>query len=149
MNRRLLSAIMFSPRGGSAHVTRALLRRLATLGWSSSLVSGSRSDAGGDADARLFYDGIDLRTVDFAPALCTPDPLRPPAELGIPPMHPSFEEREDAPDAVFASLDDLDLQLKVRAWCDQLEEDGDAADDVLYLNLLNQLHEDAAQSDSD
>jgi len=145
MERRLLTAVMFSPRGGSAHVTRALLRQLGEFGWSTRLVSGSRSDVGGDADARLFYDGIDLRAVDFVPALSTPDPLRPPAELRIPPMHPSFEQREDAPDAVFASLDDLDFQRQVRAWCDQLDEAGAASADVLYLHHLTPLNEAAAR----
>jgi glycosyltransferase involved in cell wall biosynthesis len=145
MEGRLLSAIMFSPRGGSAHVTRALLRQLAELGWSTRLVAGSRSDLGGDADARLFYDGIDLQTVDFAPALATADPLRPAAELGIAPMHPSFEQREGAPDAVFASLDDLDFQRQLRAWCDQLDlAEADAAD-VLYLHHLTPLNEAASR----
>src|SRR5690349_14570845 len=145
MEGRLLSAIMFSPRGGSAHVTRALLRQLAELGWSTRLVAGSRSDLGGDADARLFYDGIDLQTVDFAPALATADPLRPAAELGIAPMHPSFEQREGAPDAVFASLDDLDFQRQLRAWCDQLDlVEADAAD-VLYLHHLTPLNEAASR----
>jgi glycosyltransferase involved in cell wall biosynthesis len=146
MERRLLSAIMFSPRGGSAHVTRALLRQLTDLGWSARLVSGSRSDLGGDADARLFYDGLDLQSVDFAPALATPDPLRPPKELGLVPMHPSFEQRENAPDAVFASLDDLDLQRQVRAWNDQLDEAGAASADVLYLHHLTPLNEAAARA---
>jgi glycosyltransferase involved in cell wall biosynthesis len=134
---------MFSPRGGSAHVTRALLRRLAGLGWSTRLLSGSRSDLGGDADARLFYDGIDLLPVDFAPALSTPDPLRPPS--GLTPIHPSFEQREDAPDAVFASLDDLDFQRQVRVWCDHLVEAGAASANVLYLHHLTPLNEAAAR----
>jgi glycosyltransferase involved in cell wall biosynthesis len=145
MDGRLLSAIMFSPRGGSAHVTRALLRQLAELGWTTRLVSGSRSDLGGDADARLFYDGIDLEPMDFAPALATADPLRPPAELGVPPMHPSFEQREDAPDAVFASLDDLDFQRQLRAWSDQLDQAEADAADVLYLHHLTPLNEAAAR----
>jgi glycosyltransferase involved in cell wall biosynthesis len=143
MDRRLLSAIMFSPRGGSAHVTRALLRELAELGWSTRLVSGSRSDLGGDADARLFYDGIELWPVDFAPALSTTDPMRPPTDLA--PMHPSFEQRDEAPDVVFASLDDLDLQRQVRAWCDQLDEAGAAAAHVLHLHHLTPLNEAAAR----
>jgi glycosyltransferase involved in cell wall biosynthesis len=145
MEGRLLSAIMFSPRGGSAHVTRALLRQLAELGWSTRLVTGSRSDLGGEADARLFYDGIDLRPVDFAPALATADPLRPPAELGIPPMHPSFEQREGAPDAVFASLDDLDFQRQVRAWCDQLDQAEADEADLLYLHHLTPLNDAASR----
>jgi glycosyltransferase involved in cell wall biosynthesis len=144
MGRRLLSAVMFSPRGGSAHVTRALLRRLIELGWSTRLVAGSRSDLGGEADARLFYDGIDTQAVDFAPALATDDPLDPPSELGVVPMHPSFEERQDAPDPVFASLDEPEFQRQVQAWSDELEEAGAAAADVLYIHHLTPLNEAAA-----
>jgi glycosyltransferase involved in cell wall biosynthesis len=144
MGRRLLSAVMFSPRGGSAHVTRALLRRLIDLGWSTSLVAGSRSDLGGEADARLFYDGIDTRAVDFAPVLATDDPLHPPSELGAVPMHPSFEERQDAPDPVFASLDEAEFQGQVQAWSDELEEAGAAAADVLYIHHLTPMNEAAA-----
>jgi glycosyltransferase involved in cell wall biosynthesis len=144
MKRRLLSAVMFSPRGGSAHVTRALLRNLIELGWSVTLLAGSRSDLGGDPNAQPFYDGIDTHPVDFAPALATAHPLRPPDELGVVPMHPSFERREAAPDAVFASLDDLDFQRQVQAWSDQLEQAGAAAADVLYLHHLTPLNEAAA-----
>src|SRR4029450_4550952 len=131
MEKRLLSAVMFSPRGGAAHVTRALLRNLIELGWSVTLVAGSRSDLGGDPNAQLFYDGIDTHPVDFAPALATADPLRPPDELGVVPIHPSFEQRQAAPDAVFGSLHDLDIQRPPRAWSDQLEQAGAAAADVL------------------
>ena len=141
MERRLLSAIMFSPRGGSAHVNRALLRQLIELRWSVRLVAGSRSDLGGEADAQLFYDGIDTQAVDFAPALATPAPLDPPGELNAAPMHPSFEEREDAPDPVFASLDDREFQRQVRAWSDALDEAGAAGADVLYLHHLTPLNE--------
>jgi glycosyltransferase involved in cell wall biosynthesis len=144
MDKRLLSAVMFSPRGGSAHVTRALLRNLVELGWSATLVAGSRSDLGGDPDARLFYDGLDVRAVDFAHALATPDPMRPPSDLDLVPMHPSFEQRADAPDVVFASLDDLDFQRQVRAWSDQLERAGAAAADALYLHHLTPLNEAAS-----
>jgi glycosyltransferase involved in cell wall biosynthesis len=144
MDRRLLSAVMFSPRGGSAHVTRALLRNLTDLGWSAALVAGSRNDLGGDPDARLFYDGIDVHSVDFAPALASADPMRPPSDEVVP-MHPSFEQREDAPDPVFASLDDLDFQRQVRAWSDQLELAGAAAADVLYLHHLTPLNEAASR----
>jgi glycosyltransferase involved in cell wall biosynthesis len=143
MEKRLVSAVMFSPRGGSAHVTRALLGRLMELGWSVRLVSGSRSDLGGEADARLFYDGIDVRAVDFAPALATPEPLRPAEHLA--PIHPSFEDRPEAPDAVFASLDDLDFQRQVRTWSDRLEDAGAPAATVLYLHHLTPLNEAAGR----
>jgi len=145
MEKRLISAVMFSPRGGSAHVTRALLRELGDLGWLASLVSGSRGDVGGEADARLFYDGIDVRAVDFAPALAAADPMRPPGDLDLVPMHPSFEQREDAPDVVFAALDDLEFHRQVRAWSEQLDAAGAASADVLYLHHLTPLNEAAAR----
>src|ERR671923_1437159 len=97
--RRLLTGVMFSPRGGSAHVTRALLSQLGSRGWTVRLIAGSRSDLGGDADSRLFYDGLDLFPVDFSRALSEPDPVNP-ADREIFPMHPSFEQRPDAPDRV-------------------------------------------------
>jgi glycosyltransferase involved in cell wall biosynthesis len=141
--RRVLSGILFSPRGGSAHVTRALLRELANRDWSVRLIAGSRSDLGGDADARLFYDGLDLLPVDFSRALGEPDPVDP-ADRGIFPMHPSFEQRPDAPDRVFASLDDLSYQRQVRAWSTELDRAGAADADVLYLHHLTPLNEAAA-----
>ncbi len=59
----------FYPRGGSAHVARALARELETHGIEVTLVSGSRTDLGPAADADDFYAGLDVRAVDFTPAL--------------------------------------------------------------------------------
>src|SRR3954466_6824507 len=86
MPRRVLSASMFFPRGGSAHVLRSLAMRLPDEGWDVTVLSGSRRDAGGYGDARRFYRGLDLREVDFSAALEAPDPLDPPGTA--PPMHP-------------------------------------------------------------
>jgi len=104
------------------------------------LVSGSRSDLGGDADARLFYDGLDLYPVDFAPAFAEPDPLNP-ADRETFPIHPSFEHRPGAPDRVFASLGDLEFQRQVRTWSAELDGAGAAEADVLYLHHLTPLNE--------
>ena len=61
---RVLSALMFFPRGGSAHVARALARELPHHGWDVTLLTGSLPGVG---DAHRFYAGIpDLHTVDFA-----------------------------------------------------------------------------------
>jgi hypothetical protein len=135
---------MFSPRGGSAHVTRALVGQLQRRGWSAKLVSGSRSDQAGEGDARLFYRGLDVQPVDFSPALADPDPIRPDDETTVP-MHPSFEERPGAPDKVFATLDDLDFERQVRAWSAELEWAGGAQADALYLHHLTPLNEAAAR----
>ena len=139
---RALSAIMFSPRGGSAHGARTLARYLPAHGWTTTLVSGSRTDLGLDGDARHFYAGLDVRPVDFTPALAQPDPSHPADDTA--PMHPSYEDRPDAPDRVFASLDDLDFERQVRAWSAALSAAGAEDADVLHLHHLTPINE-AAQ----
>jgi hypothetical protein len=83
---RVVSALMFFPRGGSAHVARALARQLPATGWDVTVVSGSRRGA----DARAFYAGLDTVAVDF--------------DAGDAPMQPSYEDRPGAPDRVFAKV---------------------------------------------
>ena len=97
---RVLSGLMFFPRGGSAHVARALAAELPAHGWDVTLVSGSRS--GGHGDARSFYAGLDVHAVDF--------------DAGDAPLHPSYEDRPGAPDPVFAAVDDADCERHVAAW---------------------------------
>jgi glycosyltransferase involved in cell wall biosynthesis len=137
---RVVSAIMFSPRGGSAHAARTLARRLPALGWTVRLVSGSRDDLGADGDARRFYAGLDLQVVDFSQALREPDPANP-GEGNVVPIHPSYEDRPGAPDRIFAALDDLALERHVRAWGTALR-DADALDaDVLHVHHLTPINE--------
>src|SRR4051794_9052182 len=130
---------MFFPRGGSAHVIRSLATRLPAEGWDVTIVSGSRRDCGGHGDARRFYRDLDVREVDFTQALAAPDPMDPPG--GAPPMHPSFEDRRDAADRVFASLDDRALRRQVDAWARALADAGAAEADVLHLHHLTPLNE--------
>jgi glycosyltransferase involved in cell wall biosynthesis len=127
---RILSALMFFPRGGSAHVTRALARELPAHGCEVTIVSGSRSNRS-VGDAELFYEGLDVRAVDFA--------------RGDAPMHPSYEDRPDAPDRVFAALDDEAYEAHVAAWARVLEDAGAAEADVLHLHHLTPIHEAAAR----
>ncbi|HET9720442.1 MAG TPA: glycosyltransferase family 4 protein [Solirubrobacteraceae bacterium] len=141
---RVLSAIMFSPRGGSSHVARALVSGLRTRGLSVRLISGSRSDSDPAADAREFYDG-EVEAVDFAPALASPAPLEYEGPAGTAPMHPSFEDRPGAPDPVFAALDDRAYERQVDAWARELERAGAAQADVLYLHHLTPINEAAAR----
>ena len=106
---RVLMGLMFFPRGGSAHVARNLAHALPGAGWDASIVSGSLSRPGRPGDARAFYAGLDVHPLDFTAALDAPDPL-----LADPPFHPSFEDREGAPDRVFASLGDDDRRAPRR-----------------------------------
>ncbi len=143
MPLRVVSAILFSPRGGSAHVARALARGLRDLGWAVTLLAGSRSGSDSDGDARAFYG--DVEAVDFRPALASPAPLRFEGPPGTAPLHPSFEDRPGAPDRVFARLDDLDYERQVRAWCRELERAGAPQSDVLHLHHLTPLNEAAGR----
>ncbi len=143
MPLHVVSAIMFSPRGGSSHVARALATGLRRHDLSVTLVSGSRSDCDPVADAREFYG--DVEAVDFAPALAGPDPLAFEGPPGTAPMHPSFEDRPGAPDAVFARLDDAAFERQVSAWARELERAGAAEADVLYLHHLTPINEAAAR----
>lgn len=125
---RALTALMFFPRGGSAHVARALARELPAHGCDVTVVSGSLA---GRADAERFYEGCDVHAVRF--------------DRGDAPMHPSYEDRPDAPDPVFASLDDDAYETHVAAWCSALTEAGAADADVLHLHHLTPINEAAAR----
>ena len=120
----MLSALMFFPRGGSAHVARALARELPAHGCEVTVVSGSLPGLG---DADHFYEGCDVHAVRF--------------DRGDAPMHPSYEDRADAPDRVFAALDDDAYEEHVAAWARALEEAGAADADVLHLHHLTPIHE--------
>jgi glycosyltransferase involved in cell wall biosynthesis len=137
------SAILFSPRGGSAHVARALARGLRSQGRTVTMVAGSRGDLGIHGDARCFYDHV--QAVDFTPALASGSPLRYEGPPGTAPMHPSFEDRLGARDRVFARLDDLDYERQVRAWSRELERGGAHRAEVLHLHHLTPLNEAAAR----
>jgi glycosyltransferase involved in cell wall biosynthesis len=137
---RVVSGTVFFPRGGSAYVTRALASGLCDLGIDLTLVAGSRTDLGGMSDARRFYAGLDVRAVDFAPALASRDPMRFPGA----PLHGSFEDRPGAPDRVFAELDDVAYKRHVDAWAATLRDAGAGAADVLHLHHLTPLNAAAA-----
>jgi glycosyltransferase involved in cell wall biosynthesis len=143
---KLLMGIYFYPRGGSAHSARALARQLEVQGLDVTLLSGSRTDLGPLADARAFYSGLDVWPVDFTPALASAHPLDFVGPACTAPIHGSFEDRPEAPDAVFTSLDDEQLELQVDAWAQRLEEAAAGGVDKLYLHHLTPLNEAAARA---
>ena len=142
---RMLIGIYFYPRGGSAHATRALARELGRSGVEVTLLAGSRSDLGEAALASHFYEDLDLRAVDFTPALRSADPLRYAGGPGTAPMHGSYEDRPSAADPVLAKLDDEELELQVGAWADALVQATADGVDLLYLHHLTPLNEAAAR----
>jgi glycosyltransferase involved in cell wall biosynthesis len=143
--KKLVMGVYFYPRGGSAHVARALAREFERGDFEVTIVSGSRSDLGEHAVAESFYSGLDLRAVDFTPALESGDPLRFDGGPGTAPMHGSYEDRPDALDPVLARFDDDAYELQVEAWMRELERAGAADADLLYLHHLTPLNEAAAR----
>ena len=81
--------LMFFPRGGSSHVAQNLAAALPGAGWEPTILSGSLSLPGRPGDARAFYRGLDVHTVDFTRR------ARGPATRmrADPPFHPSYEDR--------------------------------------------------------
>jgi glycosyltransferase involved in cell wall biosynthesis len=144
MGLRVVSAVLFSPRGGSAHVARALARGLRAQGNSVTLLAGSRRDLGAHGDANAFYG--DVHAVNFDLALASGAPLSFEGPPGTAPLHPSFEDRPGAPDKVFASLDDLDYERQVRAWVRELGCAGVDGADALHLHHLTPINEAAART---
>ncbi|HWO83988.1 MAG TPA: glycosyltransferase family 4 protein [Solirubrobacterales bacterium] len=142
---RLLMGIYFYPRGGSAHSARAIARELGDNGFEVTLLSGSRSDLGEDSRADRFYGGLDLRAIDFTPAVRSPDPLRYHGPAGTAPIHGSYEDRPGAPDRVLASLDEEAYELQVEAWAEAMSAAAGDGVDALYLHHLTPLNEAAAR----
>jgi len=120
-------------------VLRALARELPAHGWDVTVVSGSRHDRDGHGDAHRFYDGLDVVAVDYTDALLCADPMSPPE--GVAPMHPSFEDRPNAADRVFAGLDADAFERQVGAWSTALEQADAANADVLHLSHLTPINE--------
>ena len=133
-------ALAFFPRGGSAHAARNLGGALGGAGWDVTVISGSLTRPGEPGDAREFYAGLDVRPVDMTAAVEAADPM-----AADPPMHPSYEDRPGAPDRVFASLDDVEYERQVLAWCRALQSVGAATADVLHLHHLTPIHEAATR----
>ena len=100
---RVVMGLLFYPRGGSAYVVRYLSPALARTGWSVSLAVGSLGTAGDETYAPTFFDGLDVHFLDSTDAVrafeAGGDAIAAPR-----PMHPSYEDRPDVPDVVFAAV---------------------------------------------
>src|SRR5881392_1482040 len=137
---RVVSALFFFPRGGSAQVARALARALPATGWQLRLAAGSLGRPGELTHAASFFGGIDVHALDYSPALEFAEPLAAPV-----PFQPSYEDRLDAPDRVFAAVDDPAYERLVAAWIERLARAGAGAADLLHLHHLTPVNEAAAR----
>jgi glycosyltransferase involved in cell wall biosynthesis len=137
--------IYFYPRGGSSHSARSIARELGAHGLEVTLLAGSRSDLGDVSLATSFYAGLDLRALDFTPAVRSGDPLHYRGAVGTAPIHGSYEDRPGAPDGVFASLDAEAFELQVEVWAEALAAAAEPRVDTLYLHHLTPINEAAAR----
>jgi Glycosyltransferase Family 4 len=137
----VVSALFFFPRGGSAQVTRSLARALPHAGWQLALAAGSLGRAGDLTHAASFFAGVDVHPLDYSPALECAQPLA--AQVPFP---PSFEDRPDAPDRVFAAVDDAAYERLVAAWIELLARAGAGRADLLHLHHLTPANEAAARA---
>ena len=139
--QRVLMALFFFPRGGSAQVARYTARELPRAGWDVTLVSGSLGSPGDPSHAATFFEGLDVRPLDFTSARDAPEPL-----LADPPFQPSFEDRPGAPDRIFARVGDDDYERIVAVWERALADAGAAEAAVLHVHHLTPINEAAARA---
>lgn len=135
---RVGMGLVFYPRGGSAQVARYLSRALADKGWRTDLASGSLGDRGAQTNATTFFDRDDLEIADYTEAARWHERGRDPMLAPVP-HHPSFEDRPDVADRVFALLDDAAAERQVTAWEHLLRGSAWQNDPVLHLHHLTPL----------
>jgi glycosyltransferase involved in cell wall biosynthesis len=133
---RVLTVLFFFPRGGSAHVARALAGALPAAGWQTTLAAGSLGRQGEETNAGSFFGGLEVHPVDYSPALELPDPL-----AALLPFQPSYEDRQGAPDRIFATVDDAAYERLVAAWSEALARAGAGEADLLHLHHLTPANE--------
>jgi glycosyltransferase involved in cell wall biosynthesis len=134
VSRRVLQALLFFPRGGSAQVAKYLARSLSGAGWDAAIACGSLGAPGEESHAETFYEGLEVFPLEYDP------------DAADPPFHPSYEDRPGAPDRVFAKVDDDTYEQLVAAWERQLAAAGADRADVLHLHHLTPINEAAERS---
>jgi glycosyltransferase involved in cell wall biosynthesis len=137
---RVVMGLLFFPRGGSAQVTHALARAVASQGWEVTVACSSVRLPGRLGDARTFFGDLDVRPLDCTAALQADNPL-----CADPPLHPSYEDRPGAPDRVFATVDDATYEHLVASWVRVLRDACAAQSDILHLHHLTPLNAAAAR----
>jgi glycosyltransferase involved in cell wall biosynthesis len=133
--------LLFFPRGGSSQVVRYLARFLPEADWDVRIATGSLGSEGEPTHAPTFFAPTEVHAVDYTAAREADDPL-----AADPPFHPSYEDRADAPDRIFAAVDDEAYERLVAAWERELGAAGAAGADVLHLHHLTPMNEAAARS---
>jgi D-inositol-3-phosphate glycosyltransferase len=137
---RVVMGLLFFPRGGSAQVARYLAAALGDAGWSVPLVTGSLGARGEGTHAPTFFGDAELQYLDYTSAVAAFDAGG--SAVGAPvPMHPSFEDRDGAPDEVLASVDPALADHLSSVWETPFAAAGAGGADVFHLHHLTPQHD--------
>lgn len=136
--------LLFFPRGGSAQVTRYLALALGDAGWSVSVVAGSLGEPGQDTHATTFFVGIDGQHLDYTASVAAFESGASAVAASVP-MHPSYEDREGAPDPVLAAVDPALADHLSSAWEEPFAAAGSEGADVFHLHHLTSQHDAVAR----
>jgi D-inositol-3-phosphate glycosyltransferase len=132
--------LLFFPRGGSAYVTRYLSSALSAADWSVGLVTGSLGEPGDDTHAPTFFAGRAVHFLDYSDAVRTFE-MGGSAVAAAVPMHPSYEDRADAPDVLLAAVPPALAGHLSSVWEPVFRAAGAAQADVFHLHHLTSQHD--------
>jgi glycosyltransferase involved in cell wall biosynthesis len=132
--------LLFFPRGGSAFVTRYLSTALVAAHWSVALVTGSLGKRGDDTHAPTFFAGSAVQYLDYSDALRAFEAGGSAMSAPVP-MHPSYEDRVDAPDVLLAAVPPALAGHHSSVWEPAFRAAGAAQADVFHLHHLTAQHD--------
>lgn len=141
---KIVMGLLFFPRGGSAQVTRYLAAALGDAGWPVSLVAGSLGEPGEGTHAPTFFAGIDLQHLDYTAAVAAFETGASAVAAPVP-MHPSYEDREGAPDPVLAAVDPALADHLASAWEAPFAAAGAERAALIHLHHLTSQHDAVAR----
>ena len=133
---RVLMGLMFFPRGGSAQVARYLARSLPDAGWDVTVACGSLGGPGEQSNAETFFDGLDVRALDY-----TPPPRRPTRWRPTRPSSPPTRIAPGRRTGCSRAWTTRTSSAWSRSGRGQLERAGAARADLLHLHHLTPINE--------
>ncbi|MGW4250677.1 glycosyltransferase family 4 protein [Streptomyces californicus] len=131
--------ILFYPRGGSSLVVKNLTKQTLAAGRRARIFAGSLGQPGAYSHAHTFYDGLPLTVSDYNPATSAHAHGEDALAQAIP-LHPSYEDRIDAADRVFAAVAPQTADAIEGYWHRHLTAHRAGATGVLHLHHLTPLH---------
>lgn len=127
--------ILFFPRGGSSLVVKNLTEQTDAAGRPARIFCGSLGERGTTSHAATFYGDLPLVVSDYSPAagahVAGADAL-----AQTVPLHPSYEDRTDAPDRVFAAVDPATADAIEAYWRQHLTTHHAGEAGLLHLHHL-------------